>query len=332
MFKKYIILSIILFSACQFSLVKAQSMSDDQVIEFVQEQHEKGEDQASIVQKLLQKGVSVQQLQKIRKKYEAQKKQLGAVDLTNSKKGVSETRLRTNKQLEGEDYQQRNNYMVRSKARGYNGQSGYSRDEQLELMNKEVDFLDIDSLLYYRNKLQDESQVFGRNLFNNKELTFQPAMNIATPANYRLGAGDVVIIDIWGASQETFEGTISPDGTVTIQGVGPIKLSGLTVSQATGVLKSRLGRFYSGCNISLSVGDTRSIQVQVMGEVRVPGTYTMNSLSTAFNALYAAGGINDIGTLRDIKVYRSGRQIASIDVYDYILNGTKAIFEFLLLF
>ena len=324
MFKKFIALSIILFSACQLSYVKAQSMSDDQVIQFVQEQNEKGEDQASIVQKLLQRGVSVQQLQKIRKKYEAQKKQLGAVDVTSSKSGVDNNRLRTNKQLEGEKYQQKNNYMVRSKARGYTGQEGYTREERLEMMNNEIEFLDVDSILYYRNKLDDESQVFGRNLFNNKELTFQPAMNIATPANYRLGAGDVVIIDIWGASQETFEGTISPDGTVTIQGVGPIKLGGLTVSQATGVLKSRLGRFYSGCNISLSVGDTRSIQVQVMGEVKVPGTYTMNSLSTAFNALYAAGGINDIGTLRDIKVYRSGRQIASIDVYDYILNGNAS--------
>lgn len=298
-----------------------QSMNDDQVIQFVVERQAAGEDQATIVKKLLQKGVTIQQIQKIRKKVEAQKGQMGAIDLTGQNKNVSKSRKRTDKQLDGEEYQTQNNYMVRSQARGVKGMDNMTPEEREATMNQQIEFLDIDSILYYQDKLKDEMQVFGRNIFNNPNLTFEPNMNIATPSNYRLGAGDNVIIDVWGASQETFEGEISPDGTVTIEGIGPIKLAGQSVSQANATLKQRMGRFYRDSNIQLSLGSTRSIQVQVMGEVNTPGTYTLSALSSSFNALYMAGGISDIGTLRDIKVYRNGRTIADIDVYDYILNG-----------
>lgn len=298
-----------------------QSMNDDQVIQFVVERQAAGEDQATIVKKLLQKGVTIQQIQKIRKKVEAQKGQMGAIDLTGQNKNVSKSRKRTDKQLDGEEYQTQNNYMVRSQARGVKGMDNMTPEEREATMNQQIEFLDIDSILYYQDKLKDEMQVFGRNIFNNPNLTFEPNMNIATPSNYRLGAGDNIIIDVWGASQETFEGEISPDGTVTIEGIGPIKLAGLSVSQANATLKQRMGRFYRDSNIQLSLGSTRSIQVQVMGEVNTPGTYTLSALSSSFNALYMAGGISDIGTLRDIKVYRNGRTIADIDVYDYILNG-----------
>lgn len=307
-----------------YATINAQSMSDNQVIQYVLEQQQAGKNQADIVQNLLKKGVTLEQLQKLRKKIAAQKDQLGAVALDGANVTVSGNRMRTDKQLEGEAYQMQNNYMVRSQARGVNGRDNYTPEEQERLMNDAVAFLDLDSLAYYRQLGNTENQVFGRNLFNNAQLSFQPNVNIATPANYRLGAGDAVIIDVWGASQETFQGVISPDGTVTIPGIGPIKLAGMSVSQANASLKSRMGQYYQGSSINLTVGDTRSIIVQVMGEVKVPGTYTLSSLSTAFNALYAAGGISDIGTLRDIKVYRSGRQIASIDVYDYILNGNSS--------
>ena len=152
-------------------------------------------------------------------------------------------------------------------------------------------------------------------------LTFEPSMNIPTPANYRLGAGDAVIIDVWGLHRLLSRGTVSPDGTVTIEGVGPLTLAGMTVKEANDYVKKQLGRFYSNSNITLTVGETRSIQVQVMGEVMVPGTYTLSALRRLLNALYAAGGISEIGTLRDIKVFRQGRVVSTIDVYDYILNG-----------
>lgn len=302
----------------------AQSMTDNQVIQFVQQEQQKGSDQQTIVTKLFQKGVTAEQLRRIRKKYEAQKTQMGAIDLQDQSQNPNNTanRMRTNKEKALEKLNQQNGYMIRSQREEMEEKLKSRTDKQNDL-NEEIGFMDIDSLIYYQNYFRDESQVFGRNIFNNKLLTFEPNQNMATPANYCLGAGDLVVIDIWGASQQTFEGTISPDGVVVIDGVGPIKLAGQTVKQATQTVKSRLSNYYSDCSFSLSVGDTRSIQVQVVGDVMVPGTYTLSSLSSAFNALYAAGGINEIGTLRDIKVYRGGRQVATIDVYDYLLNGNQ---------
>ena len=303
-----------------FQFIFSQSMSDDQVVRYVMEQQEKGKDQQYIVSQLLQKGVTVDQLRRIRKKYEAEQKQPGALDLTGTTQPKSGTsRLRTNKEKTRDERQKQNGYMVRSRREIKDGEDKTLKGQQL---NEEIGFMDIDSLIYYRNYFkEDDRQVFGRNIFNNEMLTFEPSMNIPTPANYRLGAGDAVIIDVWGASQTTFEGTAPPDGTVTIEGAGPLALAGMTVKEANEYVKKQLGRFYANSNITLTVGETRSIQVQVMGEVMVPGTYTLSALSSAFNALYAAGGISEIGTLRDIKVFRQGRVVSTIDVYDYILNG-----------
>ena len=300
----------------------AQSMSDDQVVNFVKQEQEKGSSQQQIVTKLLQKGVTTDQLRRIRKKYNAEQNTLGASDLTGKESTKTPSRLRQERQIQGTQSQMQNQYMIQPQYRVQNRNYG-THQERMQEMNSEIGFMDIDSLIYYQNYFRNSNQVFGRNIFNNQMLTFQPNMNMATPVNYRLGAGDEVIIDVWGASQETFTETISPDGIVTITGIGPCKIGGMSVSEATAYLRSRLGRFYSDSNIQLSVGGTRSIQVQVMGEVNVPGTYTLSSLSSAFNALYAAGGINDIGTLRDIKVYRQGRMISTIDVYDYLLNGNS---------
>ena len=315
---RYRIIFLLLLFISVSNMSFSQTMTDNQVIDFVLEQQEKGVDQQTIATKLLQKGVTMQQLRRVRKKYQAQQEQMGAVDLTGEDKRQQRVRTRTRREEEGEQYQRRNNYMVdRTKI----NQRRVSRDDQLDEVNQGLEFFDIDSLLYYQNYFKDESEVFGRNIFNNQMLTFEPNVNMPTPANYRLGAGDQVFIDVWGSTQESYDETISPDGYVVLDGIGPVKLGGLTVSQATAALRSRLGRRYSDSNVSLSVGETRSSQVQVMGEVNAPGTYSLSSLSSAFNALYAAGGISDIGTLRDIKVYRGGREIASIDVYDYILNG-----------
>lgn len=163
--------------------------------------------------------------------------------------------------------------------------------------------------------------MFGRDIFNNKDLTFEPNMNIATPQNYILGPGDAVYIDIYGASQKTIESTVSPDGEVTIEGFGPVQVSGLTVAQANARLRSTLGARYSSSKIKLTVGQTRSIMINVMGEVKNPGTYTLPAFATVFHALYMAGGTNDIGTMRNIKVYRNNRLVSVVDIYDYILNG-----------
>lgn len=309
------------FACFCFQFIYSQSMSDDQVVKFVMEQQEKGKDQQYIVSQLLQRGVTVEQLRRIRKKYEAEQQQPGALDLTGSTQDKSgKSRLRTEKEKRLDERQKKTGYMIRSRRELQESNDRSVRREQLD---DEIGFMDIDSLIYYRKYFEedDQNQVFGRNIFYNEMLTFEPSLNIPTPASYRLGAGDGVIIDVWGASQVTYEKTISPDGTVTLEDIGPLSLGGMTVAEANEYVKNQLARFYSGSNVTLTVGEVRSVQVQVMGEVMVPGTYTLSALSTAFNALYAAGGINNIGTLRDIKVYRGGRILSTIDVYDYILNG-----------
>ncbi len=289
--------------------VIAQTMTDEQVLKFVVEQQEKGSDQQTIVSGLMKKGVKPEQIRRVRKKYEAEREQLGAVNLTG-KNNVKTDRLRER----GDGYNvSQSDFMLRSQDEETNRES---REERMQKLNDELILLEFDD-----ESAKDETQVFGRNIFNNKMLTFEPNMNMATPSNYRLGTGDQVYVDVWGASQETFDGIISPDGTITIPNVGPVNLAGMTVAQANKYLREQLGQYYSSSNIRLTVGETRTIQVQVMGEVLAPGTYVLSSLSSAFNALYAAGGISKIGTLRDIRVYRKGKEIAVIDVYDYILNG-----------
>ena len=296
-------------------------MTDNQVVSFIMAQREQGVPQSSIIQKLMQKGVTVEQLRRVRKNYQSQQEQFGQVGQVDTK-DVTKNRQRVNRQMR-ETQTQNSNLVEPLNSNGTKVNQQYTREETQDLFSDELTFLDIDSVMYHQNLLKEynQSQIFGHNIFNNNNLTFEPSQNMPTPSNYRLGSGDKVFIDIWGASQKSIEGTISPDGTVVIESVGPVKLSGLTVREATKKLRGVLGRYYSSSQISLSVGETRSIQVQVMGEVKMPGTYTLSALSTAFNALYAAGGIGDIGTMRDIKVLRNGTQISSIDLYDFILNG-----------
>lgn len=163
--------------------------------------------------------------------------------------------------------------------------------------------------------------IFGQDIFRKEEMSFEPLMNVPTPANYTLGAGDEVIIDIYGASQEQFKESISPDGNITISGYGPIHLAGLNVSEATRRLRNTLGSRYQSSQLMLTIGQTRSIHVNVMGEVAMPGSYQLSAFATAFHALYMAGGVAETGTLRTIKIYRANKQVATIDLYDFLMNG-----------
>ena len=168
-----------------------------------------------------------------------------------------------------------------------------------------------------------EDEVFGRNIFNTQSLTFEPNVNLATPANYQLGPGDEVIIDIWGASQNTIREEISPDGTINIQDLGIVNLNGMTITEASDFLKRELSKIYSDSqnSIQVTLGNARSISINVMGEVLVPGTYQLSSFSTVFHALYSAGGVSEIGSLRNIQVVRNGENIATVDIYDFIMRG-----------
>lgn len=169
-------------------------------------------------------------------------------------------------------------------------------------------------------------RIFGHDLFTNSRLTFEPNLSIATPDNYVLGPGDEVIIDVWGDSQMTLDATVSPDGKIFVSNVGPVTLAGLTISEAAQRLRGSLASIYEGLydgsvKMKLSLGSIRSIQVNVTGEVAASGTYTLPSLATLFHALHMAGGVESLGTLRSIKVYRGGNLFSDVDVYDYILNG-----------
>ena len=272
---------------CIPSALQAQSMSDQQVLEYVKEGLKQGKEQKQLAAELARKGVTKEQAMRVKELYE---KQNGMDSTKVSGTEMNESRL---------------------------------REEMKE---------NTSNMLEERSTTEDlarENEVFGRNIFNTKNLTFEPSVNIATPSNYRLGPGDEVIIDIWGASQNTIRQQISPDGTINIQKIGPVYLNGLTVSEANDYLKKSLNKIYNGLNntddpssdIRLTLGNTRTIQINVMGEVVQPGTYALSAFSTVFHALYRAGGVSEIGSLRDVQLVRGGSKIATIDVYDFIMKG-----------
>ncbi len=163
--------------------------------------------------------------------------------------------------------------------------------------------------------------VFGREVFSSRNLTFAPNYNLATPVDYVLGPGDEVIVEAWGASETYSKQKVTPDGTITLQGIGPVTVAGLTMAEAGGRIGGKVSQIMGGTQSRVTLGQIRSIKVNIAGEVMVPGTYTLPSLATVFNAIYSAGGVNKIGSLRDIKVYRNNRQIATLDVYDYLIHG-----------
>lgn len=330
--KKLIIFSLMLFMVSSVAMAQSSSMTDDQVMQFVVKEHNSGTSNAQIVTKLMQRGVDISQIRRVRTRYEKEAK-LGGLASATGKVSSNGSRLRTNNGKTRDDYGKEadkeasnySNYRIKGQ-RDFSYKHTYdNQDEEYVDMQNEMYGIYPDSTQLLRHLLAEQrynrKKVFGRDIFNNKELSFEPNMNIATPQNYRLGPGDAVIIDIYGASQKTIESTVSPDGTVTIEGYGPVNISGLTVAQANARLRGTLGSRYSSSHIKLTVGQTKTIMVNVMGEVKAPGTYTLSAFATVFHALYMAGGTNDLGTLRNIKVYRNNRLVTVVDIYDYILNG-----------
>ena len=314
----------------------AQStMTDEQVMQYVLSETQKGTSQTEIVTKLMSQGVSFEQIQRLRTKYtkETDGSVLGAQDLT----GVS--RLRQNNgsgvKQEGTGFMKKGNGLAEPDV---NSMSALQRQQYIQQQQSLYlnglgfvlpDSMSMFNMYNYDGYRQIESpehskRIFGHDIFSQTMLTFEPEMNIPAPADYLLGAGDLVFIDVTGASQFSFNGEISPEGFVHVEGFGPVKVGGLTIAQANSQLRKTLGRFFKESEIVLTVGQTKTITVNVMGEVMHPGTYTLSAFATVFHALYMAGGANDIGTLRAIKVYRDNRLISTIDLYDFILNGKLA--------
>lgn len=287
--KKHAFLLIALVAMVAFVTPAKAQMSDEAVISYVESGMAAGKSQTDMAKELAARGVTKAQAERIKAQYEkSQASQENAAKVA----GEQERQRRIN-----------------------NGP-----------LEAEVGAGDFDAVSVELST-PDSKEVFGRNIFRGGNLTFAPSDNLPTPVNYVLGPGDEVIIDIWGTNQATIRRTISPDGTINIPDVGMISLNGMTIKEADAYMKRKLGQIYSvdgedaKSEIKLSLGNIRTIQVNMMGEVANPGTYYLSSLSNIYHALHRAGGVSSLGSLRAIQLIRKGKVIAVIDIYDFIRDG-----------
>ncbi len=304
--KKIVLITLLSLSLSQ--TVFGQSMSDTQILQYVMQQKKLGKSESDIATELLKKGATLEQIQNMRQKYAKQLQQHSMAGEADKAIDAA-SRMRQNNapdQADQQGFQQQVKQNVPDNML-YGEQTGQPAGTE-----------------YFGVGETSGKRVFGRDIFNNKSLTFEPVMNIATPQNYVLGPGDQLIVDVYGDTQRSEQLTVSPDGDVNVPEYGPIHVAGLSVSAAQNKVRSHLGTYYESSDIKVTLGQTRTIMVNVMGEVKAPGTYTLSAFATVFHALYMAGGVSDLGTLRNIKVYRQGRQISVVDVYEFILNGRLA--------
>lgn len=317
--KKIII--ALLFAAIASTQAQAQStMTDKQVLDFALKEQKAGTSRQQIVTKLMQRGVDISQIRRVALQYseKSQDQIMGQAEKETTNDG--NLRKPNTKKDTDNDALYLDNWNAKTDETVNHPQFRQFEDELSTILPTDTAEL-VEQLLKERE--QKRNKVFGRDIFNNKSLTFEPAMNIATPRNYILGPGDAVVIEIYGASQRSINTTVTPDGYIAIEGYGPIQVSGLTVQQANSRIRNSLGSRYSSSRMQISLGQTRTITVNVMGEVKLPGTYTLSAFASVFHALYMAGGTNDLGTLRNIKVFRNNKLVSTVDIYDYILNGKQ---------
>ena len=293
-----------MFLLC-LTLTSQAQMNDTQVMQEVMREMQTGASQSQIATRLMQKGVTMDQLQRVRSQYET----LSGGRSTRSSGATSDVLVQDSRLRD-------NNGAILTDTAG----NAFFTQQVNATSASEIEREKIEREGAFDNTYNGKP-VFGRDIFNKKTLSFEPNMNIATPTSYVVGPGDRVFVDVYGASQKSEQLQVSPDGTIQVTGYGPIHIGGLTVAQANARIKETLGSRYKSSEVRLTVGQTRTISVNIMGEVAAPGTYTLSAFATVFHALYMAGGVNGIGTLRNIKVFRGGRQVTSVDLYDYILNG-----------
>lgn len=294
-------LSRILLPLFLLCAVPAFALTDDQVVKYIKEQSAAGKSEKQIGKELMAKGVTPEQVKRIKAKYERER----SADVP-----------------------------AQSSVQEYDGRKLVTSTRDAEEVTV-VEGRDISGLTYNSSAVASENvrkrgsrSVYGRELFNSKSLTFEPNENMATPQNYKLGPGDEVVIDMWGNNEEHISQVISPEGSIMIAQLGPVYLNGMTINEANKYIKGVFARKYAGLGdneteINVTLGDIRTIQVDIMGEVSTPGTFRISPFSTVFHALYNAGGINDIGSMRNIQVLRNGRKVATVDIYDYLFKGKQ---------
>ncbi len=277
-----------LFMACT---LMAAAMNDQQVIDYIKQQTAAGKSNQQIGKELMAKGVTREQAQRIKEKFESQQNSETSPTTQSISQAKAERRHNVNNDIASES-------MIDIGREVDEGQDGQV----------------------------SARQIYGHKVFNSRALTFEPSENIATPQNYRLGPGDEVIIDIWGTSEDHLRQTISPEGSIMISQIGPVYLNGMTINDANKHIKNAFSKKYAGMedaetDIQVTLGQVRTIQVDILGEVATPGTFRMSPFASVFHALYRAGGINDIGSLRNIQVLRNGKKVAGVDIYEYLFDG-----------
>jgi protein involved in polysaccharide export with SLBB domain len=269
----------------------AAAMTDQQVIDYIKQQTAAGKSNQQIGKELMAKGVTREQAQRIKEKFESQQNSETSPTTQSISQAKAERRHNVNNDIASES-------MIDIGREVDEGQDGQV----------------------------SARQIYGHKVFNSRALTFEPSENIATPQNYRLGPGDEVIIDIWGTSEDHLRQTISPEGSIMISQIGPVYLNGMTINDANKHIKNAFSKKYAGMedaetDIQVTLGQVRTIQVDILGEVATPGTFRMSPFASVFHALYRAGGINDIGSLRNIQVLRNGKKVAGVDIYEYLFDG-----------
>ena len=331
MLKKSLFFCLMLFGLSTISMAQGSGMSDKQVMEYVETGLKQGKSQQQIATELARRGVTRAQAERVKKLYEQSQGSGKSTAATKTERhrtnADSKEKLASDNEYVTSDFDFDNKNQKEGKVYRFVTGEELKEGQTLTLKLDENGNLVSDSLTIFKEEIV-EDQIFGRNIFNTKNLTFEPSVNLPTPANYRLGAGDLVIIDIWGTNQMSIQETISPDGAISIDNIGLVFLNGMTVTQATDHLRKKLNKICAGLSdenptshIKVSLGNSRTIQVNVMGEVYQPGTYALSAFSTIFHALYSAGGMSEIGSLRNIQLVRKGKTIATVDVYDFIMHG-----------
>lgn len=336
------LVSLLLLGFSLSFAIPAYSLTDEQVVNYIKTQMAAGKSEKQIGQELLAKGVTPEQVKRIKAKYEQDQQQDGTSATTGSKTTTGRDRMRSN---DNTKTTQRKSQTAAKNQKNQKSQQGQKKNNSGLNVGMSDDDLDMtvfdyvqEDIVYDENgnpitdwQFPDENDgkvIYGHELFNSENLTFEPNPNIATPANYRLGPGDEVIIDLWGANEEHIRDVLSPEGSIMIEQLGPVYLNGMTVKEAQKHVKKVFSRKYAGLDtnessIDLTLGNVRSIQVDIMGEVSTPGTFQLSPFSSVFHALYNAGGINDIGSMRNIQVLRNGKRVADVDIYDYLFKGKQ---------
>lgn len=325
-------------------------MSDDQIINFITKNVAAGKSERQIAAELMAKGVTTSQLQRLMKAYKSGNTNMSEMPEVSTRLDGKRTTGRKPVNLDEEEDES----TTLSKSKSKDGKESAdkktkSKKKSRKKSKTKTTKMTIDPVTGLPVPADDEEEdeeedeqtgvsddplydedgfkrIYGQDIFSSTKLSFEPNQNLATPEDYVLGQGDEVIIDIWGVSEATITQTISPEGRIIIPQVGPVQLGGLTVKQAQGKVKTALSKIYStlrtgSSQMSLALGNVRTIMVNVLGEVDSPGTYRLSSFSTIFNAIYRAGGITEIGSLRNVKLIRGGEEFAVVDVYEYIFNG-----------